>query len=320
MRDGGMDVQGQAQAEQGYASDTPNSIGKAVGLLGDEWVLLILRNLLLEASRYIDLKKMLGISDAVLTDRLRRLTQAEMVERIEGASGIAYQCMAKGKATWPILLAIWDWERTWIRLPGVALPRMRHRTCGALLHTMVVCGDCEQPTGPAELSARWGASGGWARSIPVGSTRRRNAAAVTSAFQGFCSETMSLLGNRWSMALMIGAFLGLRRFYAFQSNLGVPSGLLAQRLEAFCELGVFAVSPSADRGDWYDYELTQKGRAFWPVIVCLTDWALKWMAGEDEGEALILEHKTPAHRFTPVLACRHCGELLKLAEIAVVTQ
>ena len=51
---------------------TPNAVGRMLGLLGDEWTLLVLQQALLGATRYGEFKARLPISNAVLTGAAAR--------------------------------------------------------------------------------------------------------------------------------------------------------------------------------------------------------------------------------------------------------
>ena len=63
-----------------YAQYCP--IAKASEILGDRWTLLIVREMLGGASGFNELLRGLpGISRSVLTDRMRSLERAEIVER-----------------------------------------------------------------------------------------------------------------------------------------------------------------------------------------------------------------------------------------------
>ena len=55
----------------------PNSIGVTLGLLGDQWNLLLVQQALLGRTRFSEFLEVLPISNAVLTARLRALTSAE---------------------------------------------------------------------------------------------------------------------------------------------------------------------------------------------------------------------------------------------------
>ncbi len=99
----------------GGASDVrtePNALGRALGLLGDEWTLLIVKAALEGARRYGDWKAALAISDAVLSARLRTLVDAEVLRTVPtSTSRHEYALTRRGVELWRLLLAIWDWER-----------------------------------------------------------------------------------------------------------------------------------------------------------------------------------------------------------------
>lgn len=57
------------------------SIATALEAIGDRWAMLVLRDLMLGLSRYDDLKKSTGITNATLADRLRQLEATGLVER-----------------------------------------------------------------------------------------------------------------------------------------------------------------------------------------------------------------------------------------------
>jgi DNA-binding HxlR family transcriptional regulator len=62
-------------------SRAPCPIGRAARLLGDRWVLLILRDALLGAERFEEFIERLGINRAALTSRLAILQEAGLVLR-----------------------------------------------------------------------------------------------------------------------------------------------------------------------------------------------------------------------------------------------
>ncbi|MEM9502052.1 MAG: helix-turn-helix domain-containing protein [Pseudomonadota bacterium] len=62
-------------------SRSPCPIGRAARLLGDRWVLLILREAFLGANRFEQFVDRLGINRAALTSRLAILQEADLLER-----------------------------------------------------------------------------------------------------------------------------------------------------------------------------------------------------------------------------------------------
>ncbi|PRC50859.1 transcriptional regulator, partial [Mycobacterium sp. ITM-2017-0098] len=92
-----------------------------------------------------------------------------------------------------------------------------------------------------------------------GSNRRRSGGRRSGAPLQF-PQTMSVVGDRWAFALLVAAFVGAERFGDFQSQLGAPPSTIAGRLSVFTDEGILA-------GDHGRYRLTEKGRAFYPVLV-----------------------------------------------------
>jgi DNA-binding HxlR family transcriptional regulator len=99
---------------RGYAQYCP--IAKASEILGDRWTLLIVREMLGGASGFNELQRGLpGISRSVLTERLRSLERAEVVERRTGPKGrtLEYRLTTAGRDLEPVVQAIGEWGVTW---------------------------------------------------------------------------------------------------------------------------------------------------------------------------------------------------------------
>src|ERR671922_511847 len=97
-----------------YAQYCP--IAKASEILGDRWTLLIVREMLSEVRGFNELHRGLpGISRSVLTDRLRALERAEVIERRTGPKGrtLEYRLTPAGRDLQPVVQAIGEWGATW---------------------------------------------------------------------------------------------------------------------------------------------------------------------------------------------------------------
>lgn len=57
------------------------SIADVMGAVGDRWGMLVMRDLLLGITRYDDLRRSTGITNATLSDRLKMLEQTGLIER-----------------------------------------------------------------------------------------------------------------------------------------------------------------------------------------------------------------------------------------------
>lgn len=97
-----------------YAQYCP--IAKASEVLGDRWMLLIVRELLGGASGFNELQRGLpGISRSVLAGRMRTLERAGVVERRTGPTGrtLEYRLTPAGRDLDPVVQAIGEWGATW---------------------------------------------------------------------------------------------------------------------------------------------------------------------------------------------------------------
>ena len=205
-----------------------------------------------------------------------------------------YLVTPRSASLWPALLSIWEWERNWVAEHRAQLPAMRHESCGQQFTLLLRCADCHAAVAHADVSLALGPSGAWSRCAPAAATRRRSDSDAVGRQAGMFPETMSVFGNRWAAALLVAAFLETTRFTDFQTQLGAPPSLLAERLQTFCAIGVLSTSPADRSGsERSTYLLTDKGRALFPVLVAALQWAQQWFQAP-EGPAIELTHRGAA--------------------------
>jgi len=90
------------------------SVARALDVVGDRWVLLIVRELLaLGPSRYIDLKRGLpGIASNLLAERLKAMEAEGLLERYDAPPPVGtslYQLTARGRELQDVLHALGRW-------------------------------------------------------------------------------------------------------------------------------------------------------------------------------------------------------------------
>ena len=84
-------------------------VAHALGLFGDRWSLLVMREVLHGEHRFEAIYQYTGAPRDVLTDRLRKLVDAGLLERRPynaSATRYAYYATAKGERVRPILRAL----------------------------------------------------------------------------------------------------------------------------------------------------------------------------------------------------------------------
>ncbi len=93
----------------------------AVQLLGKRWTGLLLFALMDGPRRFCELTATVeGLSDRVLSDRLRELEVEGIIERVVYPRipvRVEYQLTDKGRALKPVFEAVQDWATQWVELP-----------------------------------------------------------------------------------------------------------------------------------------------------------------------------------------------------------
>ncbi|CAN5876985.1 helix-turn-helix domain-containing protein [soil metagenome] len=119
------------------------------------------------------------------------------------------------------------------------------------------------------------------------------------------ARSVAVIGDRWTLMILRDAFLGVRRFEAFQTRLGISRTIITARLKLLVDEGVLTKVPYTDRPVRHDYRLTQKGLDLYPVVMSIVHWGDRHYAG-DAGAPLLHRHKPCGCDFAPVMTCSEC--------------
>jgi DNA-binding HxlR family transcriptional regulator len=96
-------------------SRSPCPVGRASRILGDRWVILILREAFLGATRFEEFLPNTGINRAALTSRLNALVEHGILERDPpDARRADYRLTLAGHELAPLLSAMRDWGGKWL--------------------------------------------------------------------------------------------------------------------------------------------------------------------------------------------------------------
>jgi DNA-binding HxlR family transcriptional regulator len=149
----------------------PCSIARAVDILGDWWTPLVLREMFYGLKRFDQFEHSLRIGRNVLTQRLNRLVDEGMVERVpyqDKPLRHEYVLTEKGRDLFPVLAALTRWGDKWLAPDGP--PVVLNHSCGHATHAEVVCAECGEPLAADEVTL----------SLGPGYPPARRAAAVAS--------------------------------------------------------------------------------------------------------------------------------------------
>ena len=121
------------------------SVARALEVVGDRWTLLIVRDAFMGSKRFQEFETGLGLPKKVLSERLQRLVDEEILEtsvyqlRPERHE---YLLTDKGRGLWRVLAHLLMWgDEHYVGEAGP--PRiLRHRSCGGRLDMALRCKKC----------------------------------------------------------------------------------------------------------------------------------------------------------------------------------
>ncbi len=92
-------------------------VARTTDLLGDWWTPIVLRELLLGQHRFNTIQERIGISRAILSERLKRLESEGVIERVQyewSPPRHEYHLTDKGRALWEVIVAMWRFGDQWM--------------------------------------------------------------------------------------------------------------------------------------------------------------------------------------------------------------
>ncbi len=296
---------------------TANSARRALTILGDRWILLILRDAFLGVHQFGEWQSRLGIAPAVLTRRLRELVKAGIFRRQKIRTSppkIEYHLTEKGFDIYNIALMVLRWEQRWFKAPKHAAIVLHHTRCGQPTDPQCTCGTCGASIGARDVQPE---AGPGARAEAISDKRVRRT--LIEKPQGgpphrFLEHAVTILGDRWSWEVVGAAFQGRKRFDDIQASTGMATNILADRLRRLSADGIFTRRIYQENPLRHEYVLTEKGRDFFPATLMLLRWGDRWMAGK-RGPPMLLFHKTCGGPLSPQVTCSACGNVLDAHEV-----
>jgi DNA-binding HxlR family transcriptional regulator len=93
------------------------AVAQALGVVGELWSLMVLRNVFNGMHTFAALQENLGISSSVLSARLKTLCAAKVLARRAArhdARSVEYHLTARGQDLYPVLIALMQWGEQWM--------------------------------------------------------------------------------------------------------------------------------------------------------------------------------------------------------------
>jgi DNA-binding HxlR family transcriptional regulator len=126
-----------------------SSIARCLKVIGDRWSSLVLRASFLGIRRFDQFQAELGIAESILSQRLSRLVDADVLRRRPyqvNPPRDEYLLTDRGLALYPVYIALLAWGDRWLPAEDRWL-MLTHRPCGAGVSPVLACEGCGAPVG-----------------------------------------------------------------------------------------------------------------------------------------------------------------------------
>ena len=257
------------------------AVRQAADIVCDRWALTLLIAALSGDQRFSTFVTSTGMASRLVASRLRALVSEgilQMTPYSERPLRHDYSPTAKGEALGEFMLAMKGWHARWD--PGQSTPLERLTAIPEPLR----CAGCHQTLTARDVELRISTD-------PVDALPPKKALHRRSSVDRPERPTiLDLFGDKWTIEILICAFMPLRRFGEFREATGIAANILADRLQRLRDAEVLA---QADSG----YRLTDRGVDLYGALVAVQSWADDWI--------------TRRYRSPVLLIHRACGERLR---------
>jgi DNA-binding HxlR family transcriptional regulator len=120
------------------------AIARTSAVIGERWVWMILRQAFNGARRFEEFQRGIGLARNILVDKMSMLIEQGILERRaapEARGRSEYRLTAKGRALFPVYIALMQWGNEWTGLPAPPV-ELLHKPCGQRTTPHVVCSHC----------------------------------------------------------------------------------------------------------------------------------------------------------------------------------
>jgi DNA-binding HxlR family transcriptional regulator len=128
-------------------------------------------------------------------------------------------------------------------------------------------------------------------------------------------RALDLIGDRWTLLVILGAFYGSSRFDDWLQHYKMSSSVLSDRLKRLQKNGIL-VKERIENSRRYRYVLTEAGKELFPWALAVWHWE-NLRLYQDEGHPVSLVHTVCGKVFTPQYLCVSCKEPVKWADVIV---
>ncbi len=290
------------------------SIWRALEVVGDVPILLILEVSLLGGKRFDEFRRRTGLFKALLSDRLGRLVKAGLMEKrlyCESPPRYEYLMTEMGQGLYWTGLMLLRWEKKWQVEDKIGV-ELTHRNCGKTFDPVPACGHCSEEIDPTRVTWSEGPGLGWMK--PLYSRRRKSRESMSNT-TSLMDQAAQIMGDRWGSLIMRSIYTGVNRFDDIRADTAIATNILSERLAWLTDFGMIRQRQYNSNPPRYEYRLRRKGVDYYHALLMLMQWGDKYFVAP-EGPPLLLTHEECGHDLNPQVICSECREPVSFRDVS----
>ena len=290
------------------------SIWRALEVVGDVPILLILEVSLLGGKRFDEFRRRSGLLKALLSDRLSRLVKAGLLEKklyCQNPPRYEYLMTQMGRDLYWTALMMLRWEKNW-QVGDKINVELTHRTCGKIFDPIPACGHCSEEIDPTRVAWREGPGLGWMKPLYSRRRKTRESAGDTTSLM---DQAAQIMGDRWGSLIMRSIYTDVNRFDDIRADTAIATNILSERLTWLTEMGMIRQQQYNANPPRYEYRLRRKGVDYYHALLMLMQWGDKYFVAP-EGPPLLLTHKECGQDLNPQVVCSECQEPILFHDVS----
>ena len=288
-----------------------NPVSHAIDLVGEAWTMLILREAFRGARQFEDWLSRLTIARSVLARRLKTLTEAGLLEpRLYQTRPERHEYLLTqmGRDLFGVAVMLTLWEQDWSpRAEAARAVRFVRRSDGGEVRPIMSGSDPRRALSPYDVTPAPGPNPEFAPRLKA--IRRRRVQPAQRGVSGPIELGVELFGDYWTNLVLAAAFYRIRRFDDFLSHLDISTSVLADRLNAMVGHGILEKRRYRSRPERFEYVLTERGLALYPVVLAFFAWGRRWLCPH-AAAAVVLADRETGEEVLPRLTDALTGEAI----------
>jgi DNA-binding HxlR family transcriptional regulator len=137
--------------------DSLCGLARTLGVIGDRWTMLVLRECFLGTRRYDAFQQNLAAAPHIVAARLKKLVEHKVLEKRryqDHPPRYEYRLTERGHELYAAFIALIGWGEKWLKSPQGPATIRTHKSCNHRLHTVMACAACGEAVTARDVKAQ----------------------------------------------------------------------------------------------------------------------------------------------------------------------